>query len=173
MPETWQQNMAQALMMTLPGSPCIYYGSELGMSGGEDPENRAPMRWDLVDENSNETLAWMKHLLRLRKQNRAFSIGEFRAIGTEKLLAFQRKTDRLSEFGLVIANATSESMTEMFSVRESKLMTHYWLEDELKGQACVEVIAGTIQVTVPPQTIYIFRPVLPNTREYTQHSRIQ
>jgi cyclomaltodextrinase len=43
-----QRRLAQVLQFTLPGSPNLYYGSEVGMTGGDDPEMRAPMRWDLV-----------------------------------------------------------------------------------------------------------------------------
>jgi glycosidase len=31
-----------------PAAPNLYYGSELDMTGGDDPEMRAPMRWDLA-----------------------------------------------------------------------------------------------------------------------------
>ena len=31
------------------GSPCIYYGTEMGMSGGNDPDCRKPMDWSKED----------------------------------------------------------------------------------------------------------------------------
>ncbi|ARY91066.1 glycoside hydrolase family 13 protein [Lacticaseibacillus styriensis] len=37
------QALAFTLMQT--GSPCLYYGTEMGMSGGADPDNRKPMDW--------------------------------------------------------------------------------------------------------------------------------
>ena len=40
-------------------SPRIERGSEVGMTGGDDPEMRAPMRWDLVTPD-NAALAWTK-----------------------------------------------------------------------------------------------------------------
>jgi len=42
LPDAWRRRMAQVLQFTLPGAPCVYYGTEAGMAGGEDPENRAP-----------------------------------------------------------------------------------------------------------------------------------
>lgn len=43
-----QQNFVAAnLLLTLPGSPFIYYGEEIGMLGGKPDENiRRPMQWD-------------------------------------------------------------------------------------------------------------------------------
>ena len=38
--------LATLFQMTYPGAPCIYYGNEIGMTGGRDPENRTPFPWD-------------------------------------------------------------------------------------------------------------------------------
>lgn len=37
------QTIAFTFMQT--GSPCIYYGTEMGMTGGPDPDCRKPMDW--------------------------------------------------------------------------------------------------------------------------------
>jgi len=37
-----KQRLAQALQFSIPGSPCLYYGVEVGMEGGDDPANRGP-----------------------------------------------------------------------------------------------------------------------------------
>ncbi|OEH91658.1 glycoside hydrolase family 13 protein [Bacillus solimangrovi] len=37
--------------LSYPGSPCIYYGEEIGMSGGADPDCRACMVWDESKQN--------------------------------------------------------------------------------------------------------------------------
>ena len=38
--------MAYAIIYTLPGVPCLYYGDEIAMQGYRDPFNRAFFRWD-------------------------------------------------------------------------------------------------------------------------------
>jgi len=38
--------LAVLLQATLPGAPCIYYGDEIGLAGGNDPECRAAFPWD-------------------------------------------------------------------------------------------------------------------------------
>lgn len=35
-----------ALLMTMPGVPLIYYGDEIGLGGGQDPDNRRFMPWN-------------------------------------------------------------------------------------------------------------------------------
>lgn len=36
---------ALTFMFMQTGAPCIYYGTEMGMSGGPDPDNRKPLDW--------------------------------------------------------------------------------------------------------------------------------
>jgi len=38
--------LAVLLQATLPGAPCIYYGDEIGVRGGMDPDNRRAFPWD-------------------------------------------------------------------------------------------------------------------------------
>ena len=37
--------LAVLLQMAYPGAPAIYYGDEVGLTGGDDPYNRAPYPW--------------------------------------------------------------------------------------------------------------------------------
>lgn len=171
MSEVWQRRMAQVLQFTLPGSPCLYYGVEVGMEGGDDPENRGPMRWDLVNDD-NADLIWMRKLIDLRRNNRALRIGDFRLLDSERLLAFMRRTDRVAETTIVVANATGRSITGVVPLRDSKLVCWQTLRDELSGSE-MRMHAGTLEVTVPARTIRVFRPVIRDTHEYSSYKRVR
>ncbi len=67
---------AAFFQFTFMGIPIIYYGDELGMEGGADPDNRRAMRWDTVE--GNPTHAHFQTLARLRQQNEALQSGAFR-----------------------------------------------------------------------------------------------
>ncbi len=69
LPQVSQCRLVQALQFTLPGAPNIYYGSEVGMLGG-DPKNRGPMHWDLVQPDNPE-LVWINRLIEIHHQHRA------------------------------------------------------------------------------------------------------
>ena len=61
----WQQ---LAFLMTMPGSACIYYGTEIAMEGGDDPDNRRPMPWDKVEAGKcDDELQNAKAIIALRK----------------------------------------------------------------------------------------------------------
>lgn len=58
-----------AVLFTMPGSPCIYYGTEIAMEGGHDPDCRRCMPWTEIDRGDyKERLEIVKNLLHLRRQ---------------------------------------------------------------------------------------------------------
>ena len=38
--------IALTLLFAFPGIPCVYYGDEIGLAGGAEPDNRRAMEWD-------------------------------------------------------------------------------------------------------------------------------
>lgn len=77
------------------GSPCIYYGTEIGMTGGNDPDCRKCMVWE-EEEQDRTFLSFMKELISLRKENQQIlSEGslEFDVLDNEnKVIVFTRET---------------------------------------------------------------------------------
>lgn len=65
------------LQMSFTGTPCIYYGDEIAMTGGEDPECRKCMKWD-ENQQDLHLKSFVKKLIGLRKTEPAFgSKGSF------------------------------------------------------------------------------------------------
>ena len=62
-----RQKLAAALQLLLPGMPMIYYGDEVAMTGGPDPDCRRGMLWD-ASRQDRDMLAWYQKLLRLRRE---------------------------------------------------------------------------------------------------------
>ena len=58
---------ALAFLYLQKGTPCIYYGTELALIGGPDPDCRRVMPWDRVSED-NDMLNFMKKLIQVRKE---------------------------------------------------------------------------------------------------------
>jgi len=59
---------AFTMLLMLPGSPSIYYGTEVGMHGGNDPDCRKPMVWD-EGKQDRQLLEFFKELIALRARH--------------------------------------------------------------------------------------------------------
>ena len=171
LPEPWQQQMARVLQFTLPGAPNLYYGAEAGMAGGEDPENRAPMRWDLITED-NPYWQRLQNLISLRKQHPALRIGEYRSLVSEKLLAFERYTNKVSETILVLCNPGDEDIEEMILVPDSRLMNATEFRPVYGSQHPIQIHSGLILANVPRHSINVLQPITQISDSYTPYKRM-
>lgn len=81
--------LAYAMLFTLPGVPCIYYGDEVGMQGYRDPFNRAYCDWDSTE---NRIKPLLRQLAKLRKECDAFWEGDFRVTRADGGLLQYRRT---------------------------------------------------------------------------------
>ena len=64
------------LLISYPGVPCLYYGTEVGLEGENDPDNRRCMIWD-QGQQDQQLLAHCRQLLSLRQQWPALSHGGY------------------------------------------------------------------------------------------------
>ena len=86
--------LAASFLFTFPGAPAIYYGDEIGLEGGDDPDCRRTFPWDeeTWDKNLLETF---RRLIHLRKQEACLRRGTIEFITAhEQYLVFKRKLDR-------------------------------------------------------------------------------
>ena len=100
--------MAYAIIYTLPGVPCLYYGDEIGMQGYRDPFNRGFYCWDSHEERLKPVLA---QLAQLRHTCEAFRTGALRVLRAEGgVLHYQR----IGEFEAaeIIVNRTEHIIVE-------------------------------------------------------------
>jgi cyclomaltodextrinase len=82
--------IAVLLQATMPGAPCLYYGDEVGLTGGNDPESRGAFPWeeDRWEPGLRDTV---RALFRLRNAVPALRDGPLSVVGTSQLaIAFER-----------------------------------------------------------------------------------
>lgn len=84
--------LAVTLQYAYPGVPLIYYGDEVGLTGGDDPDNRRPMPWS-PDRWNQPLLDLYRRLGALRAAHPALSTGGYLPLtqpGEPEILAFAR-----------------------------------------------------------------------------------
>ena len=58
-----------AMLLTLPGTPCLYYGTEIALRGREEWENRSCMPWDEIDSGKfSDIFSEVSLLIHLRHE---------------------------------------------------------------------------------------------------------
>lgn len=68
--------LALLFLFTFPGAPCIYYGNEIGVDGGHDPDCRKAFPWD-PSRWDHGLLAFVKKCIALRRAHPALRRGTF------------------------------------------------------------------------------------------------
>lgn len=89
--------LAVLFQMTYPGAPCVYYGDEVGMEGGPDPECRGAFPWDEARWDT-DLRDYVKRCIALRKAHPALRRGDFTSLYTAgKVCVYLRrlKDDKL------------------------------------------------------------------------------
>jgi len=107
-------------LMTYPGTPCIYYGDEIGLDGGSDPGCRKCMPWQ-EEQHDLDLKNYLKTLIRIRKETPLLTFDGplFFLPPVEKCFAYYKEND--TEYIVVILNHSDQEI-------------HYTLPFSLKGK---------------------------------------
>lgn len=79
--------------MTYLGVPQIYYGDEVGLEGGKDPDNRRPFPWNWKEDPRRKDIHdYYQKLTGIRHEYEALRTGSFRSVLTDgKLYGYVRE----------------------------------------------------------------------------------
>ena len=143
--------LAATVQFGWPGAPTIYYGDELGMDGGRDPENRRGMRWDLAVD-SNPMLAHYRRLVSARRNSRALQSGDPVILKTDdanRSFAFGRVLD--DETAVVAVNRSDRPVSLTIDLKGKAPLTA-----SLKKQGFDDVLGGR-RIGVSPSGSVLLR----------------
>ena len=105
--------LALALLFFLPGAPCIYYGDEIGMLGGKDPDNRRSFPWDKFAEMQKAPVYdYLKGLIALRNKERVLRDGSLEIAYSAGRLEIVRTLGK-KKLTLAITEAKPDSLFEI------------------------------------------------------------
>jgi glycosidase len=122
----YRQRPAAIFQMTYIGAPVVYYGDEIGMEGGKDPDSRRGMEWQYVDgqlrsgieaarngaevsrqHRADQLFSLYEKLIATRKAEPALRRGDFRVLAThnaDSTLSYRRKAEGVERDALVAIN---------------------------------------------------------------------
>ena len=158
--------LAFGLTLTLRGIPELYYGDEIAMPGGNDPDNRRdfPGGWQGDEKNAftaegrtpeqQEVFAYVQKLLQLRREHAALRSGQLWHLSSDDTsYVFLRETE---EEKLVIAFHHGTQPRELnISLGDTPAQDAAGAA-MLFGNAQADVSAHTLHLRLPPQSLSIF-----------------
>jgi neopullulanase len=103
--------------MTMPGAPCIYYGTEIGMTGATDPYCRAAFPWHKRESWNEELLDFFKRATALRHAHPILRMGKVRTLYADHgVYACMREVENERENGVASAGAASGAVNHPAAV---------------------------------------------------------
>jgi neopullulanase len=148
--------LASLFQMTYPGAPCIYYGDEIGLMGGRDPDCRAPFPWDeaVWDHDLHNAIRTYTHL---RLKHPVLRAGEFEPVfAQEACLAYLRHLDGEQLF--VLLN-TGHSTWDFNVPVEKWFANAVEFEDLLGGEGAVIEEGHLRKGQLPPWQGAVLKPI--------------
>ncbi len=157
---------AFGLLLTMRGIPQIYSGDELGMAGGDDPDNRRDFPGGFPGDARSAFLAsgrtpeqqeifhYVQSLLELRKLHPALREGKQWHIGwDDSFYAFVRKSgnDEL----LVLYNNSDSPRSLTIPVSDTPLQQKQELQT-IFGNSAATLVEHEVRTSLPPKAIAIF-----------------
>ena len=142
--------LAAALQMTVPGCPAVFYGDEVGLSGGNDPNCRIAMEWD-EEKQDKELFAYYKKLIGIRRESPSLLRGDFRTClcnDASNVYAFRRTYGE--EETLVVLNAGNEPLKTEIAAEGA------WTP-RISGKKTVSSESGEITIDVAPCSAEIYQ----------------
>jgi len=159
---------ALAFLLTARGIPAIYYGDEIGMAGGEDPDNRRdfPGGWKEDPRNAFEAagrtaeeqriFGHVQRLARIRAASEPLRRGRMVSLLVEdQAYAFARVTPRASV--LVVCNNAGSAATLRVPLGGAGIKDGATLQDALGEAAAARAQNGAAEVSLPARSLAIYR----------------
>jgi glycosidase len=139
------------LQMTLPGSPSIYYGDEVGVTGGEDPYNRATYPW--ADKGGKPDMALhadFKKLIAMRKAHIVLRRGSLSApmLADENLIVLLREYQSVGKTTWAVTASSNAAVARSITVALPGSVKTATFTDAITGAKAV-VKDQRLVLTVP------------------------
>ncbi len=148
--------LALLLLLTFPGAPCVYYGTEIGLAGKRDPDCRRSMPWD-EDRWDTDLLETTRKLIALRKAHPALRSSDYRRVwpapadhGT-MLTVFARHAEDEEIIVAINAGEADEALRLPLSDFPGDRLTTLW------GSATIEPGDHHARVRVPARSAAIWK----------------
>lgn len=155
--------IAAAVQFTLPGTPSVYYGDEVGLTGFDDPDNRRTFPWqadgsaggDAAMRSAYQTLA------KVRRDNPVLSRGELRFLSADnesRTVSYAMRDSR--SVALTVVNRDEKATRTVEAPTGGYLRDGVAFRSAFGPAAGATTVGGKLTLTLPPLTaqVLVSRP---------------
>ncbi|MCA9037739.1 MAG: DUF3459 domain-containing protein, partial [Planctomycetaceae bacterium] len=142
--------LAWLMLCTLPGAPCVYYGDEIGLQGGHDPDCRRAFPWDSSHWN-HDLLNWYRQCIALRKRHPALRHGERRTLlASDEILAYAHQA--VGDCVVVVFNCSDQP--QRVRIQDHELVCHaeHWIQWLSNCEVDRDAEGDSLHVSVPARS---------------------
>lgn len=160
--------LALTFILTTRGIPQLYYGDEIGMRGGNDPDNRRDFPGGFTGDprsafetsgrtpEENDVFEHVKKTLRARREIEVLRHGDLMHLSIQDDTYVYARYSKTAKTAIVILNNSTNERALDFEIPSALRLTDgSLLRNVLKPGAEARVNAGRITVTVGPRTAAI------------------
>jgi alpha-glucosidase len=140
------------------GIPAIYYGDEVGLEGGDDPDNRRAMIWEEPRWNTELRDAY-KMAIKIRREVPALRRGDWRVIFSHdcsNTCAFLRRSD--NDWAIIVVNNGNNNAEVSISLTDLGLPAKEMYIDKMSDTVVRSDSGELILTEFPPEQIAVFIP---------------
>ena len=142
--------MAVLFQMMYVGTPHIWYGDEVGMMGGHDPDCRRPFDWNYTQDPIKVSLQnHYKKLIQIRKDHSSLRTGTFKTLIADDMVYGFERSDSESTIKVILNNDTKFNKIILPS-------SNYLYIDLLSGNL-YRSDNGEIEIDMPPMSGLILK----------------
>lgn len=136
------------ILFTLPGASSIYYGDEIGLTGGKDPDCRKAFLWDQADWN-HEIHDWFTKMIHLRRSSEGLRRGNFKRIkvnNNQDCSGYLRETQE--EQLLILINFSDRTIQVQIKFEENSILAAKEYKSMLETST-IQPAGALLELTIP------------------------
>jgi glycosidase len=149
-----RMSMGYAFLLTIPGIPLLYYGDEIGLAGGPDPDNRRMMFWDW-NANQRELLGRVQNLGQARRDLEPLRRGTRQELWIDDNFYVYARVSGPGRVVIVAMNKGGESRTETVTIPGALGIDGRRLRS-YTSERSINVAGGAVQVTLDSWEYAVF-----------------
>ncbi|WP_440998734.1 glycoside hydrolase family 13 protein [Fodinibius sp. SL11] len=171
------QRLIALFQYTYVGAPMIFYGTEAGMWGADDPDDRKPMVWPELDFDNEKShplgkkrpvdqnafdeglFNWYKKLGNIRNRHLALRVGKLKEIlvdNERQVFSFARFLNN-QMFCLVVINRSEYTRKIKIPIDHFEVKQRKYLENVITGNGA-QINNGKVTVMLPPISGAVLSP---------------